>query len=89
MNTPIDPKQTKLLDQCLELEAKLAGKRLELAMAVGSRENAVYWRECMEKATKARRDLALSHAEHSGDDFFVAAGAFDGRVVQEVAAHGG
>lgn len=31
MNTPIAPKQAKLLDECLALEAKLVGKRLELA----------------------------------------------------------
>lgn len=85
MNTPTDPKQAKLLDECLELESKLYGKRLELAMAAGSRENAVFWRECMEKATKARRDLALIHSEQSGDDFFVAAGAFDGRALAKVA----
>lgn len=83
MTTSIDPKQAKLLDECLELESKLYGKRLELAMHVGSRENAVHWRECMEKAVKAHRDLALSHAEQSGDDFFMAAGAFDRRVMAQ------
>jgi hypothetical protein len=70
--------EAKLLDECLELEARLYGKRLELAMAAGSRENAVFWRECMEKAVRARRDLALGHAESRGEDFFVAAGDFDG-----------
>jgi hypothetical protein len=75
--------EAKLLDQCRELESKLYGKRLELAMHNGLRDNAQYWLAAMEKVIKERREAALEISGQRGECFFVAAGRYDGQQIQE------
>lgn len=72
-------KEAALLDDCRELEAKLFGKRIELALHAGLRDDAQYWRQAMEKVVKERRDAALGAAERAGQDFFEAAGRMDAK----------
>lgn len=81
-------KEAMLLDQCRELEAKLYGKRIELSLHAGLREDADYWRVAMEKVVKDRREAALAAAERRGEDFFTAAGAIDGRQPMLETANG-
>lgn len=80
-------KEAKFLDECRALEAALYGKRIELALHNGCRDDAQYWRERMEKVVKDRRDAALGTAEAKGDCYFVAAGKIDAlAMAQEQAA---
>lgn len=44
----------KLVEECRELEIKLYGKRVELAMALGRREDADYWKRELYAAIEAR-----------------------------------
>lgn len=70
-------KEARLLDECRAAEAVLYGKRLELAMHAGLRDDARYWKEAMEKVVKDRRDAALGAAEAACGCFFEAAGRVD------------
>jgi hypothetical protein len=70
-------KEAQLLDQCRAAEAVLYGKRIEIAMHAGLREDADFWRESMEKVVRERRSAALGAAEQRGEDFFTAAAAHD------------
>lgn len=81
--------EARLLDECQAAEAVLYGKRLELAMHAGLRDDATYWKEAMEKVVKDRRDAALGAAEAACGCFFVAAGRMDAAAIQKGAtAHG-
>jgi hypothetical protein len=79
-------REAKLLDECRELEAQLYGKRIELALHSGCRDDATYWRERMEKVVKDRRDAALGIAEAKGECFFVAAGQHDAQQIRQGSA---
>lgn len=81
--------EAQLLDECRDLEAKLYGKRIELALHAGLRDDARYWKEAMEKVVRDRRDAALGAAEAACGCFFVAAGRMDAGEIQKGAtAHG-
>ena len=67
----------ELHDEILGLEAQLAGKRLELAMAQGERDTARQHMLVMNAAAIARREFRIQCAEDSGGCFFDAAGAVD------------
>lgn len=75
-------KEAALLDECRAAEAVLFGKRIELAMHAGLRDDAVYWRRAMEKVVKDRREAALGAAEARSGCFFVAAGRMDARELK-------
>lgn len=81
-------REAKLLDECRALEAQLYGKRIELAMHNGCRDDANYWRERMEQVIKGRRYSAIGAAERAGQDFFVAAGQHDAQAMRQEPAHG-
>ena len=74
-------REAKLLDECRELQAKLYGKRLELAMHAGLREDAQHWLQCMEMVIRERREAALELSVQRGECFFAAAGAYDGALL--------
>lgn len=80
-------KEAMLLDQCRAAEAALYGKRIELAMHAGLRDDADHWRKAMEHVIALRRFAALGEAEKRGECFFTAAGAYDGQQSRE-AVHG-
>ena len=71
----------ELHDEILGLEAQIAGKRLELAMAQGERDTARQHLHTMHQAIKARRDFRIQCAEDAGGCFFDAAGAVDAQGV--------
>lgn len=79
--------EARLLDECRAAEAILYGKRMELALHAGLRDDARYWKESMEKVIRDRRDAALGAAERAGQDFFVAAGRMDAAELLET-VHG-
>lgn len=90
MNTPLPlhtaahaATEARLLDECRDLEAQLYGKRIELAMHNGLRDDAQHWRQAMEKVIRDRRDAALGAAERAGQDFFVAAGRMDAAEIRQ------
>lgn len=89
MNTPLPlhtaehaATEARLLDECRDLEAQLYGKRLELAMHAGLRDDARYWKEAMEKVIRDRRDAALGAAEAACGCFFEAAGKLDSQELR-------
>ena len=61
----------QLIDECRELAAKLAGKELEIAMAVGDRDAAKRHMQEMNAQTAARQAAKASGC------FFVAQGDAD------------
>lgn len=65
----------ELHDEILGLEAQLAGKRLELAMAQGERDTARQHMHAMNAAVIARRAFRIQCADDAGECFFDAAGA--------------
>lgn len=75
----------ELQDDILGLEAKLHGKRLEMAMAQGNRSEAQHHQKAMYAATTARRDFRLMVAEQGGGCYFTAAGEADRLALQGVA----
>lgn len=88
LSTPLDKhpaawraREHQLVDECLAAQAVLLGKRMELAYHAGLRDDAVALRASMEKVIRERRELALQRAEERGENFFVAAGAYDGRAL--------
>lgn len=76
-------KEALLLDKVRELQAKLYGARIELAMHNGLRDDAMHWRQAMEKVVKDRRDAALGAAEARGECFLMAAGRMDAAEIQK------
>jgi hypothetical protein len=70
------PTQT-LLDEILDLRARLAGKQMELAMVYGNRTEAVTHHQAMEAAIKDRRALRIEVGEQGGGCFFIASGEAD------------
>ncbi len=79
--------EARFLDECRAAEAALYGKRIELAMHAGLRDDAVYWKDAMEKVVRDRRDAALGAAEARGECFLMAAGRMDAAELRE-AVHG-
>ena len=95
MNTPIPlhtaehaAKEAQLLDKVRELQAKLYGARIELAMHNGLRDDAQHWKEAMEKVIRDRREAALGAAEAACGCFFEAAGRVDAAELRQEPAHG-
>lgn len=80
--------EQRLRDECLELEARLLGKRLELAMCLGKRDEAVQFRQAMENVIRERRDAAHGVAEAEGMDFFSAAAVADSKVMHAETLNG-
>lgn len=76
-------KEARLLDECRAAEAVLFGKRIELAMHNGLRDDAQYWKEAMEKVVRDRRDAALGAAEARGECFLMAAGRMDAAEIHQ------
>lgn len=70
----------QLVDDIRALDAQAAGKRLELAVLLGEREEAQRYMREMNAITEARRAAALSRAEEAGGCYFVAAGQIDGQL---------
>jgi deferrochelatase/peroxidase EfeB len=75
------PTQT-LLDEILDLQAKLSGKQMELAMAKCNRTEAVTHRQAMEAAIKDRRALRIYTGEQGGGCFFVQSGDEDRKSME-------
>jgi hypothetical protein len=74
----------ELQDEILGLRAQLAGKHMELAMALGNRAEADQYRLSMEQTVKVRRSYRIAVGEQGGGCYFLAAGAVDqvqGRAV--------
>ena len=67
----------ELHDEILGLEAQIAGKRLELAMAMGEKDTVRQHMHAMNAASIARREFRIQCAEDAGGCFFDAAGAVD------------
>ena len=65
----------ELQDDILSLEAQIAGKRLELAMAQGEKDTARQHLHAMHQAINARRSFQIQCADAAGECFFDAAGA--------------
>lgn len=76
----------EIQDDILGLEAQLAGKRMELAMAQGERDTARQHLFAMNTAIQARRAFRIGLSEDAGHCFFDAAGAADKPVIQGVHA---
>jgi hypothetical protein len=70
----------QLVDHIRALDAQAAGKRVELAMLLGQREEAQRYLREMNAITEARRAAKLAEAEERGECFFCAAGAIDGAM---------
>lgn len=64
-------------DDILGLEAQLAGKRMELAMAQGERETARQHLHAMTQAIQQRRAFRVAVSEQDGGCFFDASGQAD------------
>lgn len=93
MNTPLPlhtaehmAKEAALLDECRAAEAILYGKRIELALHAGLRDDAVYWKDAMKKVIRDRRDAAMGAAEARGECFLMAAGRMDAAEIQKGSA---
>lgn len=71
-----------LVDTIHDLEAQLAGKRMELAMSQGRREVAKEHMQAMHKAINLRREFRLSIGLADDGCFFTDRGAADARVLE-------
>ena len=71
--------------EILDLESKLHGKRLELAMAMGDRATAQKHMTAMYAAIEARGDFIRMTADANNECFFDAAGQADRIVLQGAA----
>ena len=67
----------EIQDDILGLQAQLAGKHMELAMALGHRTEANQYRMEMEQAVKIRRSYRIAVGTSDGGCFFTAAGHAD------------
>lgn len=67
----------ELQDSILGLEAALHGKRIELAMAIGNRQEAQQHMEAMHKTIRAQRDFRMAVGTEQGGCYFTAAGHRD------------
>jgi hypothetical protein len=67
----------ELHDEIMGLEAQLAGKRLELAMAQGERDTARQHLHAMHAAIQALRAFRIGVADSAGRCYFDAAGSVD------------
>ena len=73
-----------LQDEILELEAKLHGKRLELAMAQGDRAAAQAHLVAMKASVKARGELRVAIEVSAGGCYFDSRGAADAMALREI-----
>ena len=69
---------SQLVDEIRALDAQAAGKRFELAMMLGQRDDALRYLREMTAITEARRAAKLAEAEEQGACYFAAAGEIDG-----------
>lgn len=76
----------ELHDDILDLESKLHGKRLELAMAQGDRVMAEQHRRDMYLAIQKHREFRINVGTEGDGCYFTAAGAVDADRVQRGAA---
>lgn len=76
-------REAHLLDLCREAEALVYGRRVELCIHAGLKDQAHHWRREMEAVVQERRDHALQVAEDAGEDYFVAAGRIDSMLLSE------
>lgn len=71
---------SQLVDEIRALDAQAAGKRIELAMLLGQRDDALRYLREMTAITEARRAARLAQAEEQGGCYFAAAGEIDGAL---------
>ena len=79
--------EARLLDQCRAAEAVLYGRRIELCMHTGLRDQAHDWRRAMEKVIRDRHDAALQAFEEGGMDFFTASASAVAQTDREAHTH--
>lgn len=72
----------ELQDDILDLESKLHGKRLELAMAQGDRVMAEQHRHAMYAAIQKHREFRINLRTEGDGCYFTAAGSVDADRVQ-------
>ena len=68
----------QLVDEIRDLDAKAAGKRMELAVMLGERDEALRYMREMNAITEARCAAKFTAAEAHGHCHFVTAGEIDG-----------
>lgn len=68
----------QLVDEIRDLDAKAAGKRMELAKMLGQDEEAQRYKREMYAICEARRAARFATAEAKGQCFFATAGEIDG-----------
>lgn len=71
----------EIQDEILGLEALIAGRRMELAMAQGERDTAPQHKNAMYAAIHKRREFRINTADEHGQCFFDAQGAADRLVI--------
>jgi hypothetical protein len=67
----------QLIDEIRELDAKAAGKRMQLALMLGERDEARRYMREMNAITEARRAAVHAQAEADGSCYFTAAAHAD------------
>lgn len=75
----------ELQDDILGLEAQLAGRRMELAMAQGERETARHHLHDMTQAIQSRMAFRVATADAQGQCFFNAQGSADRLAMRALA----
>ena len=74
----------EIQDSIFELEAELAGKHIELALAKGEKAVAHHYKHKMHEAIHARRAFRIAVGQDSDECFFDIAGQADRVVMQGI-----